>query len=67
MMRATLTFQIPDEVEEFNAAMIGEALLTLMHRIQRACHAALDHSDSDDGEIRLAEEILGIIDDADVE
>jgi hypothetical protein len=67
MMRATLTFQIPDEIQEFEAALNGESLIVLMHRIQCLCRDAIDHSDSDDGEIRLAEEILDTINEADIE
>ncbi|NBW12200.1 MAG: hypothetical protein EBR82_29635 [Caulobacteraceae bacterium] len=66
-MRATLTFQIPDEIQEFNAAMGGEQLADLMRRIQVACQDAIDHPESDDGEIRLAEEILDEISEADIE
>jgi hypothetical protein len=61
-MKATLSFNLPDEQGEFDAARLGrEALLTLWEIDQR-CRSLLKHGEPSDGERRLAEEIRGMID-----
>jgi hypothetical protein len=60
-MRATLAYTLPDEVEEFEVAMQAASVLELLRRISGACSDALAHPDSDDGETRLAEEIIDMM------
>jgi hypothetical protein len=60
MMRATLTFRIPDEMDEFEDAMNAGQFAVALSRIIRVCREAIEHPDSDDGEVRIAEEILDI-------
>jgi hypothetical protein len=53
-MRATLTFTLPDQYEQFEAALAGETLLFLLEKIQNECRRY-------EGE-PLADEILHLID-----
>jgi hypothetical protein len=61
-MRATLSFNLPDEQGDFDAARLGgQALLTLWEIDQKCC-SLLGHGNPTPETARLAEEIRGMID-----
>ena len=60
-MKATLTFNLPDEQGEFDAARLGSQALTTLWDIDQRCRSLLKHGSPTDEEARLAEEIRGMI------
>jgi hypothetical protein len=60
-MRATLSFTLPDEQGDFDAARLGPQALATLWDIDQRCRALLKHGEPSDGERRLAEEIRGMI------
>jgi hypothetical protein len=60
-MKATLTFNLPDEQGEFDAARLGHKALTTLWDIDQRCRSLLKHGDPSDETARLAEEIRGMI------
>lgn len=65
-MRATLSFTLPDDSDEFDAALQGSEAVALLWNIDKHCRAVLQHCEPDDGEERLAEEIRAMIADSGV-
>ena len=61
-MKATLSFNLPDEQGEFDAARLGHKALTTLWDIDQRCRSLLKHGDPSDETARLAEEIRGMID-----
>jgi hypothetical protein len=61
-MKATLTFSLPDEQGEFDAARLGSQALAALWDIDQRCRSLLKHGSPTDEEARLAEEIRGMID-----
>jgi hypothetical protein len=61
-MKATLTFNLPDEQGEFDAARLGSQALAALWDIDQRCRSLLKHGDPSDETARLAEEIRGMID-----
>jgi hypothetical protein len=61
-MKATLSFNLPDEQGEFDAARLGSKALLALWDIDQRCRSLLKHGEPSDGERRLAEEIRGMID-----
>jgi hypothetical protein len=60
-MKATLSFNLPDEQGEFDAAQLGHKALTTLWDIDQRCRSLLKHGDPSDETARLAEEIRGMI------
>jgi hypothetical protein len=60
-MKATLTFRLPDEQGEFDAARLGHKALTTLWDIDQRCRSLLKHGDPTPDAARLAEEIRGMI------
>jgi hypothetical protein len=60
-MKATLSFNLPDEQGEFDAARLGSKALLALWDIDQRCRSLLKHGEPSDGERRLAEEIRGMI------
>jgi hypothetical protein len=60
-MKATLTFSLPDEQGEFDAARLGSKALTTLWDIDQRCRSLLKHGDPSEETARLAEEIRGMI------
>jgi hypothetical protein len=60
-MKATLSFNLPDEQGEFDAARLGRQALLTLWEIDQRCRSLLKHGEPSDGERRLAEEIRGMI------
>jgi hypothetical protein len=61
-MKATLSFNLPDEQGEFDAARLGHKALAALWDIDQRCRSLLKHGDPSDETARLAEEIRGMID-----
>jgi hypothetical protein len=61
-MKATLSFNLPDEQGEFDAARLGHKALTALWDIDQRCRSLLKHGDPSEETARLAEEIRGMID-----
>ena len=60
-MKATLTFSLPDEQGEFDAARLGSKALTTLWEIDQKCRSLLKHGDPTPEARKLAEEIRGMI------
>ena len=60
-MKATLSFNLPDDQGEFDAARLGREALLALWEIDQRCRSLLKHGEPSDGERRLAEEIRGMI------
>jgi hypothetical protein len=61
-MKATLSFSLPDEQGEFDAARLGRSALSALREIYQRCRAICKHGEPSDETRRLAEEIRGMID-----
>jgi hypothetical protein len=61
-MRATFSFNLPDDQGDFDAARLGRAALSALWGIDQRCRSLLKHGDPSDETRRLAEEIRGMID-----
>jgi len=60
-MKATLTFTLPEEQGEFDAARLGRAALSTLWEIDQHCRAAVKHGDPSEDAAALAEAIRGMI------
>jgi hypothetical protein len=61
-MKATLTFNLPDEQGEFDAARLGHKALMALGDIDQRCRSLLKYGEPSDEVARLAGEIRGMID-----
>jgi hypothetical protein len=55
--RATLTFDLPDDQGDFDAARLGREALTVLWDIDQHCRAILQHGDPSDDVRRLCESL----------
>jgi len=62
-MKATLTFRLPDDQGEYDAARLGRAALSTLWDIDQHCRALLKHGDPSEDAAALAEAIRGMISD----
>jgi hypothetical protein len=60
-MRATFSFQLPDDQAEFDAARLGPAALALLSQIDARLRSLVKYEGGSVGEVRLAEEIRQMI------
>ena len=60
-MKATLTFTIPDEQAEFDAALRGREALTILHEIDQRPRDLLKHGEPRASVAQLAESIREMI------
>jgi hypothetical protein len=60
-MRATLTFTLPDEQGEYDAARLGREALNTLFEIDQGCRSLIKHGTPSDETRRLAEEIRAMI------
>ena len=60
-MKATLTFSLPDEQGEYDAARLGSKALLALWEIDQKCRSLLKHGDPTPEARKLAEEIRGMI------
>jgi len=61
-MRATLTYTLPDEQSEYDAARLGREALTTLCEIDQGCRSLIKHGTPSDETRKLAEEIRAMID-----
>jgi hypothetical protein len=61
MPRLTITYTIPDEQAEYDAARLGRAALTVLWEIDQHCRSLLKHGEPTPEERRLAEQIRAMI------
>jgi hypothetical protein len=61
-MKATLTFTLPDEQPEYDAARLGRSALATLWDIDQHCRSLLKHGDPSEETASLAEAIRGMID-----
>ena len=60
-VKATLSFTLPDDQGEYDAARLGRAALSALWEIDQRCRSLLKHGDPSDETARLAEEIRAMI------
>jgi hypothetical protein len=60
-MKATLTFHLPDDQAEFDAARLGRDMAATLWHIDQRCRSLLKHGSPAKGERELAEEIRQMI------
>ena len=60
-MKATLSFTLPDDQGDYDAARLGRAALSALWEINERCRSLLKHGDPSDETARLAEEIRAMI------
>lgn len=60
-MKATLTFTLPDEQGEYDAARLGRAALIVLWEIDQHCRSLLKHGEPTPEQARLAEQIREMI------
>lgn len=63
-MKATLTFTLPDEQGDFDAARQGSEARRVIWEIDQRCRSLLKHGEPSDETARLAEEIRQMIRDS---
>jgi hypothetical protein len=62
-MKATLTFNLPDEQPDYDAARLGRQALVALWEIDQHCRAVLKHGDPSEETRELAEAIRAMITD----
>jgi hypothetical protein len=62
-MQATLTFSLPDEQADYDAARLGRDALLALWEIDQHCRALVKHGDPSEDAAALAEAIRGMISD----
>ena len=60
-MQATLTFTLPDDQAEFDAARLGRQALSCIWEIDQGLRSLIKHGTPSDETRRLAEEIRAMI------
>ena len=60
-MKATLTFNLPDEQADFNAAIRGREAISILWEIDQRCRSLLKHGEPTEEQAKLAEEIREMI------
>ena len=61
MPKLTLTYTLPDEQADFDAARLGRAALTTLWQIDQHCRSLVKYCEPTDAESRLAEQIRDMI------
>ena len=61
MPRLTLTYQLPDEQAEYDAARLGRSALTVLCEIDQHCRSVVKHCEPSEETERLAEHIRSLI------
>jgi hypothetical protein len=62
-MQATLTFSLPDEQADYDAARLGRDALAALWEIDQHCRGIIKHGDPSDETRELAEAIRAMISD----
>ena len=61
MPTLTVTYTLPDEQAEYDAARLGRAALSTLWEIDQHCRSLLKHGEPTEEERRLAEQIRAMI------
>jgi hypothetical protein len=61
MPTVTVTYTLPDEQAEFDAARLGRAACGTLWQIDQRCRSLVKHGEPSEAEERLAEEIREMI------
>ena len=61
MPTLTITYQLPEEQADFDAARLGRAALSVLWQIDQHCRSLVKHCDLTEAEERLAEHIRAMI------
>ena len=61
MPTVTVTYTLPDEQSDFDAARLGRQALTALWEIDQRCRSLLKHGEPSEPERRLAEQIREMI------
>lgn len=61
MPTVTVTYTLPDEQSDFDAARLGRSALTTLWHIDQHCRSLLKHGSPSEETERLAEEIRAMI------
>ena len=61
MPTVTVTYTLPDEQAEYDAARLGRAALTVLWHIDQHCRSIVKHGEPTEEERRLAEQIRAMI------
>lgn len=61
MPKLTLTYQLPEEQAEYDAARLGRSALTTLWHIDQHCRSVLKHGEPSEDAERLAEQIREMI------
>ena len=61
MPQVTMTFTLPDEQGEFDAARLGPAALSALWDISQRCRVLMDHCNPTQNDFALAAEICEMI------
>lgn len=65
-IRATLSFTLPDDADEFDAAVQGRDAAAALWSIDKHCRAVVKQGDSSEYERLLAHEIIKMIEESGV-
>jgi hypothetical protein len=60
-MKLTITYTLPDEQAEYDAARLGRQMAATLWEIDQRCRSLVKHGDPSEPERRLAEEIRQMI------
>jgi len=60
-MKATLTYTLPDDQSEFDAARLGPSAIATLWDIDQNCRSVIKHGTPTIGERHLAEEVRAMI------
>ena len=60
-MKATLTFTLPDDQGDFDAALLGRSAITALWEIENHCRAIVKHGDPREDMRELCETIRAMI------
>ena len=61
MPTVTVTYTLPDEQHEYDAARLGRAALSTLWHIDQHCRSIVKHGEPTEEERRLAEQIRAMI------
>lgn len=61
MPTLTITYTLPDEQAEYDAARLGRSALTTLWHIDQHCRSLIKHGEPSEETERLAEEIRAMI------
>ena len=61
MPKLSITYQLPDEQAEFDAARLGRSALSVLWHIDQHCRSIVKHGEPTEEERRLAEDIRAMI------